>query len=457
MKLSSWCLLAASAILYAVPFIFPFYAWWIGFIFPIPLFYVAMREDLGFLHGAIWSIVAMSAHLSGVFLSIDGFASTGAGLERALPAAALLSYAGLTGGIWFWFTRLVRRLGNLTSPFAIIALWTCTLWCYMFFLDRLCLWPFDLMEGYFAFHPLLPLATHPQLFMLMPIIGKNLLALLMYLVPATITLFLVQHNLRNALFVFCALLPWCISLFIPMPKANRPAWLDKIMVLPASFPVMGNSTNQAEAALSYFQRIKFNYPQTEIIILPESAFHCDHLSTEPTLCDLWSRDYVGKPMHVLLGAFRWDGPNFHNSLHWVYDGKIKNIFDKRHAMILIERVPSKFNSTVIRELFFKTFPEIIPARTARPRFEISEDIAFIPYICSELFFNEFPDDSYPTTPILSVTNDRWCINLYVADLMYLDARLKAILWQRDILYVSFKYAVYIDRWGNETPLNRMTA
>lgn len=241
-----------------------------------------------------------------------------------------------------------------------------------------------------------------------------------------------------------------------MPKANRPAWLDKIMVLPASFSAMNSALTQAQVAQNHFQQIAYTYPEIEIIILPESAYYGHQLTAQPELCDLWSAYHLGKPMHIILGSFRWDGPHYRNSFHWIHDGKIQNLFDKRHAMALIERVPSWFNGPTIHELFFKNFPEITASPNLRPRLAFTDIITFTPYICSELFFREYQDDAHSTTPILSITNDSWCINLYIADLMYLAARMKAIQWGRDVLYVSFKYAVYFDKWGNEIPVKRIT-
>lgn len=39
--------------------------------------------------------------------------------------------------------------------------------------------------------------------------------------------------------------------------------------------------------------------------------------------------------------------------------------------------------------------------------------------------------------------------------MYLDARFKAIKWQRSVIYTSYSYGVFIDRHGTITqlPLN----
>lgn len=457
MKLSSWCLFLASAILYAVPLIIPDYAWWIAFLFPIPLFYVATQENLGFKSGFMWGFVAISTHLSGVILGIDNFTQTGDGWGRIIPGILLISYSSLCSGICFWLSARIQHWLKLSSFGAIIALWTLTLWSYIFFFDRLCLFPCGIYEGYFGFHPIVALAAHPQLLTLLPIIGKNLLSLALYTVPATITLFLVRQTKLHAFFIGIACLPWIISLCIPIPQIQKPLWLDKIVAFPAAFYSMETPTQQAEAAQHYFRMIEQNNTMREIILMPEASFYYDDLSTDPAVCQLWAEDHLGKPMHIILGSFRWDKTEYRNSLHWIYNGKLQNVSDKRHAMVLIERVPRCCNISALRNMFYRTRPEIKPSALDRPIFHISDDIKLVPYICSELFFNEFPDDHHPNTTILATTGDLWCFDLYVAKLMYLDARFKAIQWQRDIVYVSFKYATYFDKYGNEAPITRITS
>jgi apolipoprotein N-acyltransferase len=187
-------------------------------------------------------------------------------------------------------------------------------------------------------------------------------------------------------------------------------------------------------------------------VLPESAFYSNHLNM-PELTHYWNAEYLSKDVHIIVGAFRWHETLYHNSLHWIYNGELQCCFDKRHAMILTERVPSFFYCTWLRDLYFKKFPELTASQLKRPKLEINKHISVVPYICSELFFNEYPDDTYADTPILAISNDRWFTS-YVNRLMYLNARLKAVQWQRPIIYVSFLYQVYIDTCGNVTSMSK---
>jgi apolipoprotein N-acyltransferase len=92
-------------------------------------------------------------------------------------------------------------------------------------------------------------------------------------------------------------------------------------------------------------------------------------------------------------------------------------------------------------------PEIKQSPNERPLLPLSDDISIVPYICSELFFNEYPDDIHGTMPIILISNDSWASISYVRHLMYLTVRFRAIQWQRDVLYVSYHYALLCDKKG----------
>jgi apolipoprotein N-acyltransferase len=213
-----------------------------------------------------------------------------------------------------------------------------------------------------------------------------------------------------------------------------------------------NLTHMAHKAGKEFKTIIDKYPSAELIVMPESSYYCRHLSKNPDLANLWSQKHMGKKVHLVIGAFRWENGKHYNSLHWIYDGKVQAYFDKRHTMVLVEQMPAWFDIGPLRSLYFRTFPEITPSHQPRPLLTIFDDTPFVPYICSELFFNEKPDDSYTGVPILAISNDSWFAYPrsvpYMQELMYLAARFKAIEWQRDIVYVAFSRSGYIDMYGN---------
>jgi len=158
---------------------------------------------------------------------------------------------------------------------------------------------------------------------------------------------------------------------------------------------------------------------------------------------------------VLAGAFRWEGDHFYNSVHWIYDGKLQNCFDKRHAMALTERLPSLFQFSFLKQSFFAKQPQVTPATKHKEIMHIDTEWSLVPYICSELFFNNYPDDNFGKAPIVAVCNDR-LLAPYVAHLMFLAARCKATQWQRVIVYVSFLYQQVLMPSGHSAPLKRIS-
>jgi hypothetical protein len=150
----------------------------------------------------------------------------------------------------------------------------------------------------------------------------------------------------------------------------------------------------------------------------------------------------------VVGSFFDDAHNcYRNSCYWIKHGILQQRFDKRHAMILVERIPQLCSANMLKNMYFNQMPEIVPSCNIRPCITLSDTLRVVPYLCSELFFNEYPDDHYDCT-ILLLANDTWTPARYIRHLMYLAVRFKAIQWQRTIIYVSYYYAVVCDKYGH---------
>jgi len=457
MTKSNWFLLIISAVLYALPFMVSQQLWWLVFVFPIPLFYVGLTGQLSFKYGYLWGIIFFSLHLSGVLFSIILIAK-GSYFYRLIPPLFIVLYESLFAATIFWLANKTTMFLHLESKlFYKLLIWVAALWLFIHWVDWYCLWIFDKCEGCFFMHPLLPLAVHPQLLRLLPIIGKGFLSVLLLMVSACATIALKTRKQNTIISTIVFILPWLISWFLPVTKSEPPTWVAKIAVLSMMFPNSVNRVGAINTAGDRFKNILQQYPHIELIVMPESSFYCNNL-TMPALTTLWDARHLGRPIDIVIGAFRWKKGKYYNSLHWIRNGIIQACFDKRHAMILIERMPSWFGFWFIHDLYFKIDPEISPAQDKRPQLLIMKETAFVPYICSELFFNEHPDDVYPDIPILAICNDIWFHPLYhlsyVQTLMYLTAKFKAIQWQRSVVYVAFSQAVFLDKYGNEVSLIR---
>jgi len=453
----SWFLLCISAVLYVLPFMFSAYVWWLVFLFPIPLLYVALHENLAFTHGYVWGIFAFGLHLSGVLYSAFLMA-TGSYLLRLIPALFIILYESLSAGACFWLTgKLITHFNILKQSWQRVGIWVVTFSLFIYYVDQYCLLLFDRCEGYFLMHPLLPLVTKPALLRFLPTIGKPLLTIALLLIPATITMFLIKPQKKRFFAILIALLPWLSTGFFPHHNPQQPRWLNQVAAMPILFPKSVNLTGMMRTASTQFKKIISKKPDTKLIIMPESSFYCSSLVSTPELVNFWNEEHLGSQLNIVVGASRQEKDKQYNTLIWVKNGELQAYFDKRHGVPLTERIPSWFNFAFIQNLYFGKIATVATSANPRPKLHILDDTAFIPYICSELFFNEHPDDSHGEGTILAICNDMWFDTPYYPSylqiLMYRIAQFKAIQWQRDILYVSFSRAVYIDTMGNSLLIN----
>ncbi len=452
MTLRHWLIFLLSAILFGAPVLSSNYTWPLVFLFAIPLLYVALYNHLSFFHGYLWGIIAFSVHTCSVFWGMDTLAD-GSIAARMLPMLLIVSFLSLFSLTWFLINTLLIRFFNIHTITQKLILWVITYWLFILVMEKYCFWIFVRPEGYFLFNPLFVLAEKPQLLTLLPYFGKSFLLLLVLCFAGSLVYAYVKKSATSLLVVLIFTAPWFLSLLIPIPKTEAPVWLKKVAPLPVIIREMVNLHKQALITQELLKKTADQYKEAELIIMPESSMQCSHLSTTPSMCALWSEKELGRPLHIIIGSFRWDGPDYRNTLHWCYNGTLQKIFDKRHAMLLTEQIPPTFKMNVLEDLFFKTFSQVTPSTKPRPTFDVFPEVSFIPYICSELFFNDQPDDDYKKgTTILATTNDFWCKDTNIAHLMNLAARFRAIQWQRNILYISFLYAKYYDVHGNQFDL-----
>lgn len=433
-----WFLLILSAILYAAPFLFSDFLWWLIFTFPVPLLYVTLTQNLSFIHGYIWGILAFLLHgYAGIFIVAD--------LAREswwvgfLLAIAMVVWQALVPAILFWCAVRFAQSFLLQSPLIRISLWTTALALFIFWTDRYCLYIFG-MHGYPFMHPLVLLAQQPALLWMLPILGKQLLTLFFLLVPTSIVLALWYKNVASALLCISLALPW----FRSQPFYEKPIWYKQIKSLPCM--IRAHSASGVINILAYhIKKLVAIYSDVSIIIMPESAldkFDCEML-----------HKLHEQSLHLICGACCCEDENRYNSLYWIYNGTVNAQFNKKDTMLLTEHVADWMNADWLRKIYFKDNVAVTRSCNERMPIELSDSISFIPYICSELFFNEYPDDCYPCTPIVAIVNDTLFADSYMQELLLLLARFKAIQWQREIVYVSYAHSLFIDRSGMMKEIN----
>jgi len=446
-------------VLYALPFLFTAKLWWLIFFFPIPLLYVVRTENLSFVHGYVWGVIAFALHFSGIVCVVAAMAGK-AWWVGCLLGLILVLYQALSVGLLFLCATKIVQYGKIRSVIIRLLVWTGALLVFIVWTDWYSLWIFGIKEGYPLMHPLLPLAVHPQLLALLPIVGKIVMLMLLLLCPMSFVVLLWEKNGTACVVWLLSCLPWIICWFCVIPEMHKPLWLKAIKTIPYMAHSTGdNPLCMMKIAARELRTVITHYPAATIIIMPESAFNCTVLSQSPELLRLWGEEYLGKAVHIIFGSFRWHADNYYNALHWVYNGKLKQCFDKKHAMLISERLGWLNWFSAVQATYFDGAPLTTIATNERILLCLSDEFSCVPYICSELFFNEYPDDIYGDVPIIALVNDtpflRWYAS-YIRQILLLMARLKAIQWQRDIVYVSYTRSLYINTHGMSAEINEFT-
>ena len=454
MKKSYWFLFVPSAILYALPFLFNDALWWLIFIFPIPLLYITCTQNLSFIHGYVWGIIVFSLHVSGGICIVVRL-SHEAWLIGVLLGIGMVLYQALVPAMLFSCITMIVRYFVIHSPMIRIFLWTLSLALFFVWIDQYCMWVFGIKEGYPLMHPLLPLAQQPRLLLLLPMCGKQLTTIFFLCVAASCVLWIWYKNFVSLLFFIMVILAWLYCWCVNVSEQTYPAWYNQIKSLPCMAHVTGQDpTVVMKVIAKQLKEIVMYHPHTDIIAMPESALNITDFERKPELLQLWNADCLGKPIHIIFGTCRWKNQHYCNSLHWVYNGILQTCCDKKHAMLITERLPDWMSNTFTRTIYFRDGLSITRSCDERMSLCMSENLTFIPYICSEFFFNERPDDHHDHVPMIVIVNDMLFMNTYLQKLLLLLAQFKAIQWQRDVVYVSYGESLFIGTQGTLREINQ---
>jgi hypothetical protein len=372
---------------------------------------------------------------------------------KMVVVAAILAYMCLFTMLWFVVTeKIIARTGAARNFTVRLWVWTCTSWFYFFVIHTYCLAPFNRCEGYIMVSPLIPLVVRPYFLQLLPVVGEHVLLFLLCCVYAA-GAFLMHRKTKKAVVVLMIIvLPWVLCAVLKPARSALPAWLSKVSSVPMMVScAQGDFLVQCVGHRMHAQLCKNS--QIELLIFPESAVNTA-LDGDTFFSDLYAH-YLPQSVHCMGGTFMWreGGQQYHNIFLWAHAGGVRQQYAKRHAMMLIEALPTWCNFSAIAQLYCTCErPAITPSKNKRPLLQVpfldGTILTCTPYICSELFFNEFPDDGYVDVVIIALVNDLWAPIAFTRRCMVQTAAYKAIAWQRPILYVSYHYCAYIDAQGN---------
>jgi apolipoprotein N-acyltransferase len=445
------CCILSSALLFSVGFLVPDYFWWTSLAFLIPVFYVFYTQAYTLsstqysIYGFLWGLCAFGIHSGGIFYSVARMADTQPWYLPLLCLAAIV-YLALYSSVWFGLSSLFIRLVYYSPLLITVSMLSITL-MYFFALDQLVFWPLQRLEGYPLVHPLLPFSQYPQLLMPLRFLDSFGMLAILVLIQAFFAQALVTRSVYTLSIISVLLVLWLYTSLLSTPE-QPPDWLSRIVVLAQAFYNPDNPQKTIGQVTKHLKIIQAHYPHARVFIMPESALFLCNLLAQPDAITAYSAVLHPENTFITGGLYvphTTQQTKHYNTLYVLDSHGIRTHFCKRHAMIFTEQLSSFWNITPLHNLYYTKRPAITPAQNKRPVIQLMPQISVVPYICSELFFNYYPDDTFITLPILALCNDSWLIPQYAKKLMYLYAHFKALVWQRPIIYVAYDYAYYLDK------------
>lgn len=453
-------IIMSSALLYVIS-LYSTGGWILTGAWVVPLWYVFVRESrekrrLQSWCGLLWGIIAFGGNMGGMLLGFYYMAS-GSWLCRLLVPLCMLLYQSCLSMLWFFGTSLLLKVLDQKVDL-LLAYFLCagTTWLYSMFVYQFSFLLGGACEGHPFFNPLLSLVHAPALLGLLPTCGiKGMLALLYGTWAACISV-VISFQARTVCIASCCCLVWLIS----FQQGNKshfieqlPSWVASLAVIPVQFPAYYTVDETIECISMICEDLLIARPQVQSVIFPESSiYRVNCISQEHIALAEESESDVLKGISLIIGGFRSANGICYNSIWWLYEGAIVDVCDKRHLLCFSEKMPSLFNMSFLRDLFFKTCDELVESTAAHTVWEITPALRGIIYICSELFCAYAPRDTYNNSVIIALCNDSWAPAVTRRQMLQ-AAAFRAIEWNRDILYVTHTYVHYFTRRGQDIDLS----
>lgn len=403
-----------SAFCYVAPFWYK-PLWPLMFLFPA-LLYANPPKKLC-LSIFLWSIIASIGHIAPVAAALYRMAH-GPIILKCIPGIFLISYGLILTVVCIWPVFIYQN--NIIR--------TLSLWMYFMIVEYAAFAPFGKMEGTPFLSPFIVLPA--PLLTFLPIIGMPSMLLLFCI---TTTLISLSFSQKRFWFMVITLLPWALSPLLHKKNKSIEKYSQQIAYLPTIF-----KTDSSSYLQFFLNQIAQSHPQIKTVILPESA--CPH------------PPQVHSTINLIVGSFQEYQTTRFNIVCLIQ----KNIcytFAKTHSMLFGESLPNALDNWLFNALYFAHTKPIKASINKRPRWALSDDLYIVPYICSELFLAHNNHNGYE--PIVFICNDWWFNMPHYQQLMVQTAQLKAIMWCRPIIYVSYFHGLFFDEFGNPYSLEQL--
>lgn len=439
LKNGSYFFLTISGLLYAAAFLFSDYCWWFILLFPF-FFLMSSEKNISFFDAFLWGFIAYGLHIIGIVYALY--------LMHAswLFLLFLFFYVPMLTAIPFYFrgklNSFIKKRWQLADYFTTFSNGF-SLFLSQIILTEMILLPCGRVEGYILAHPFTLCAGHILKQLL--VYNFDFLTLFFYLFFIFLVIFLKERNIRSFVPFFIVSLLFVAPLFLKQETQTPPPWIKQIGVLPLFFPNPHNLNTIFDFIEKKITKNLNNNPEISLVLLPEGAIDCainkNHIEDIIKNYDIFSN------INMIFGASCWQKNYLNNSCFILKKGKIEKIYHKRHAMPLTEK-----------SIIFSSKQQKIITPSDNPHPLLSfEDFSLVPYICSELFLNRFADDHYQNFPIVVFCSDIWFFGIgsYIKELMIKTTQLKAILWNRPIIYISYSDSYFIEKNGEKVKLQSL--
>jgi len=435
--------LIGSSLLYAAAYQAPSQLWWCAAIWPLILWLYVRTGTIRWYHGYLWAYVTLALQLSGILYGIF-YLMSGSTWTCMVFFTLVIAIMAIPGALLFAFAAYldVYTTNNPIRPF-----WWLTLWLYLTWMEYASLLFWN-NYGCILLSPLIFLSIPYRYIWPIAYLGKPLF-LAWWITACMVTAGMFVQRSFIKYFIIIMMIHGTLWYFAPLPS-TPPSYLRHIGIIRSSFLLDEGNLSALHHCARHIEHLCNQHHDIQVIILPESSLY------PPAIIDNWNSlashtwtSHVSKP--VIFGGYTLCHDSYYNTAAFSYQAQILATFDKQHATPFIERIPSWFQYPCIEKIFYKLYGSLLPGTQPRKVWQLLPSLYVVPYICSELFFGTNPRDEYHRVPILVLCNTKWAPTS-AQELMLWGARLRAIEWQRDILFVAQHFSSWCSARGTIVPL-----
>jgi len=454
-------LVLLSFCIYTIPFFFEQFFLLESF-FLIPIIYIIYKNKkipiyISFLFGFLISF-------SSCFGPIDFIYSYSSQstyfLFRYLPPLFLPIVVGLYSLIFFSIFNFVLKIVNNLKLYQQIIIFLLLVYLFFIFLEYFGFLFFGVLIGCPFLNPVIPIASNMNYIYLIKYIGLSNY-LMMIILSNGILSYIILYKWLNIIFIIFSILfafsPYIISFILSLYiKAELPQYLNKIKVIQSELYFFYQDQEKLSDIINAsIKSIMKYYKDTLLILTPElfasgyNFYKNNSLLLKDLNYDKLTILFAGDLPHEELND------RVYNCVYHIHNSKLVNCYKKRKLIPFIEFIPEIYRSSLIKDIFFKYRSEYIHHHNDHEIVKLYLDDNnfqnFVLYICSEFFFNFNLDDDY-NYPIIALCGDFWSKFNYFKKVMYFIARIKALNWNRDIIYITYYYKYFISKDGFDVKL-----